>query len=171
MSGTAPFSCCAGVLCVRVHDGAGRHGVAVGVPVTASDAWPLRWPVLVAVTSNWYCAWTSGENYRYTVVLKPKEGIWSPASANPLPRKQGDPRKLKNLKARERWRLYKEKGLCPRCGKEPPTSGRTSCTGCLQKIRQYKAQQKSKRTAQAEQTEKATNIGSAQASVNGTGQL
>ena len=102
---------------------------------------------------------------------KTKEGIWSPASANPLPRKQGDPRKLKNLKARERWRLYKEKGLCPRCGKEPPTSGRTSCTGCLQKIRQYKAQQKSKRTAQAEQTEKATNIGSAQASVNGTGQL
>ena len=39
---------------IRTHDGAGRHGVAVGVPVTASEVVPSLWPVHVAVTSTVY---------------------------------------------------------------------------------------------------------------------
>ena len=67
------------MLCVRVHDGAGRHGVAVGVPVTASDAWPSLWPVLVVVTSTWYCAWTRPaprvSAYRLPLVVAPDNRV------------------------------------------------------------------------------------------------
>ena len=38
--GASAFGCCsAGELCVRAHGGAGRHGVAVGVPVTSAAPW------------------------------------------------------------------------------------------------------------------------------------
>lgn len=39
---------------------------------------------------------------------------------------------------RERYESLKGSGLCVRCGKRPPESGKSSCTFCLRKQSQYR---------------------------------
>ena len=51
---TPPGCCSSGRLSVRAQGGAGRHGVAVGVPVTSADGGSSLTPVRVAVTRTMY---------------------------------------------------------------------------------------------------------------------
>ena len=42
-----------------------------------------------------------------------------------------------NIKARERYRLFKESGLCAGCGKVEPVVGRVRCFKCLEQQAHY----------------------------------